>query len=138
MPSQQRALVLQGGGGLGAYEVGAFKVLSEELPKVDRKNGEEGRPLFDVIAGTSIGAINAAILVSHFKQNKSWKGAYKKLENFWKHISSDVDVSLYTRYWKEQHISYPNAASSEAARRYYSAKQFQREREREMFFHARR
>ncbi len=68
MPSQQRALVLQGGGGLGAYEVGAFKVLSEELPKIDRKNGEEeGRPLFDVIAGTSIGAINAAILVSHFK-----------------------------------------------------------------------
>jgi NTE family protein len=126
MPKKQRALVLQGGGGLGAYEVGAFKVLCEEIPKIDEKNGEEGKPLFDVIAGTSIGAINAAILVSHFKQNKSWQGAHKKLENFWKHISSVVDVSLYTRYWKEQHMPYPNAASPEAARRYYSTKQFQR------------
>ena len=127
VPKIQRALVLQGGGGLGAYEAGAFKVPYEELPKLDKKNREEGRPLFDVIAGTSIDAINAAVLVSHLKQNKSWQGAHNKLENFWRHISSDVDVSFYTRYWKEQHVLYPNAASPEAARRYYSTKQFQRE-----------
>ena len=42
----QRVLVLQGGGALGAYEAGAFK-------------GDKENPLFDIVAGTSIGAINA-------------------------------------------------------------------------------
>jgi NTE family protein len=69
MPDKQRVLILQGGGALGAYEAGAFKALSEEIPKIDAKNGEANRPLFDIIAGTSIGAINATILVNHFKDN---------------------------------------------------------------------
>ena len=83
--------------------------------------------MFDVIAGTSIGAINAAILVSHFKQNSnSWQGSDEKLENFWKHISSNAAyIDFYTRYWAEQHQAYADAASSEAAKRYYSAKYFQ-------------
>ncbi|CAN5768288.1 hypothetical protein BH23THE1_BH23THE1_15700 [soil metagenome] len=37
IPDTQRVLILQGGGALGAYEVGAFKALSEELPKLDAK-----------------------------------------------------------------------------------------------------
>ena len=65
----QRALVLQGGGALGAYEAGVFKVLYELLTKQDKEKGEE-RPLFDIIAGTSVGAINAAILVSHVAENR--------------------------------------------------------------------
>ena len=32
-PPVQRALVLQGGGALGAYQVGAFKALYEKLEK---------------------------------------------------------------------------------------------------------
>lgn len=67
IPDKQRALIFQGGGALGAYEVGAFKALAEELPKLDKQKGEVNRPLFDIIAGTSIGAINAAILVSYLK-----------------------------------------------------------------------
>ena len=31
IPDKQRALVLQGGGALGAYEVGVLKVLCEKL-----------------------------------------------------------------------------------------------------------
>lgn len=64
IPDTQRVLILQGGGALGAYEAGAFKALSEELPKLDAKKGEPSRPLFVIIAGTSIGAINAAILLA--------------------------------------------------------------------------
>lgn len=52
MKVKRRALVLQGGGALGAYAYGAIKALYEQ-------------PDFslDVITGVSIGAINAAVLV---------------------------------------------------------------------------
>ena len=53
-------------GPLGAYEVGAFKALAKKIPEIDAKNQEAGRQLFDIVTGTSIGAINAAILVSYF------------------------------------------------------------------------
>jgi len=50
--TRRRALVLQGGGALGAYAYGAIKALYEQ-------------PDFslDVVTGVSIGAINAAVLV---------------------------------------------------------------------------
>ena len=48
----ETVLVMQGGGSLGAYECGVYKALSKRGIK------------FDIIAGTSIGAINAAIIVS--------------------------------------------------------------------------
>jgi NTE family protein len=53
--STQRALVLQGGGALGAYEVGVFKALYDKL-------FTPGEPLFDIVAGASIGAVNSCIL----------------------------------------------------------------------------
>lgn len=43
-------LVMQGGGSLGAYECGVYKALSKHGIK------------FDIVAGTSIGAVNAAIV----------------------------------------------------------------------------
>jgi NTE family protein len=52
MKIKRRALILQGGGALGAYAYGAIKALYEQ-------------PDFslDVVTGVSIGAINAAVLV---------------------------------------------------------------------------
>jgi NTE family protein len=41
---------MQGGGSLGAYECGIYKTLAQQGIK------------FDIITGTSIGAVNAAIL----------------------------------------------------------------------------
>jgi NTE family protein len=129
VPEKQRALIFQGGGALGAYEAGAFKALCEKIPEIDAKNQEAGRPLFDIIAGTSIGAINAAILVSHFKEDnsRSWNSASKKLQDFWNYISSDSpkrDIEFRIRWWNEVHKNDKNAASPEAARRYYSTKYF--------------
>jgi predicted acylesterase/phospholipase RssA len=40
---------LQGGGALGAYEAGIFEALSDKLSKENIK-----RPLFDIIASTSV------------------------------------------------------------------------------------
>ena len=55
----QRALVLQGGGSLGAYEAGAYQAIYERITKKDKEKGEKGKPFLNIVAGTSIGAINA-------------------------------------------------------------------------------
>ncbi|MFZ0895750.1 MAG: patatin-like phospholipase family protein [Candidatus Nitrosopolaris sp.] len=82
-PKMQRALVLQGGGALGAYEVGALKVLCDRLIE-GKVNGKKEGPLFDIIAGTSIGAMNAAVLISNIvNKDKTWEEAVQQLENFW-------------------------------------------------------
>jgi NTE family protein len=125
VPSIQRALVLQGGGALGAYQAGVFKSLYQKLRnEVDKDNDEK---LFDIIAGTSIGAINGAILVSHFLENKSWEGSAEKLESFWKFLSTPTpQISEALKQWKaeKEKGDNPSIASEEAARRYYSVKEF--------------
>jgi hypothetical protein len=50
---------------LGAYGAGVYSRLYESLSKMDIEEGNKGKPIFDIIAGTSIGAINAAVLVSY-------------------------------------------------------------------------
>ena len=51
---KMRALVLQGGGALGAFQAGAFKALYEKITRENEENGNnEERPLFDIVAGTS-------------------------------------------------------------------------------------
>ena len=82
--------------------------------------------LFDIIAGTSIGAINAAILVGYFLENKTWKGSAKRLEDFWKYLSTPTpQISEALKQWKvEKEKGNPLVSSEEAARRYYSVKEF--------------
>jgi predicted acylesterase/phospholipase RssA len=122
---KMRALVLQGGGALGAFQAGAFKALYEKITREDKEDGNEGRPLFDIIAGTSSGAINAAVLVSHVIENKIWKGSAEKLVEFWEYLSCPTpDITKMSANWKKEHDkNNPNAASAEAARRYYSVKE---------------
>jgi predicted acylesterase/phospholipase RssA len=97
----QRALVLQGGGALGAYEAGVVKALAKKRAEEDKKNGYNDRPLFDIVAGASIGAVNATILVCHVldrlrekprpSQAECWLAAVDRLEKFWKQ-----EVANYT------------------------------------------
>jgi NTE family protein len=121
----QRALVLQGGGALGAYEAGAFEVLYYWI----KKDIGDNENVFDIVAGTSIGAINASILVSHAKENGKWEGSPKKLIDFWEYLSlsltstfKDWSLHLLTNrsgFWGMM-FPFLNIASSEAFRRYYS------------------
>jgi NTE family protein len=69
----ETVLILQGGGSLGAYECGVYKTLS--------KHGIE----FDVIAGTSIGAINASIIAAPKSDDIS-----SALEEFWSDLSETI------------------------------------------------
>jgi NTE family protein len=134
VPKKQRALVLQGGGALGAYEAGAYSTLYESLCKQIGDNEN----IFDIIAGTSIGAMNAAIIVSHVVENrrknpswttlKCWEGSPEKLKGFWIDeakgdekkggLSSTPDFS---ELWDERRMF---SASSEAISRYYSVKAY--------------
>ena len=58
-PNINRALIFQGGGSLGAYEAGAYKAINEDLLAYFRTVGRGNEPIFHIISGTSIGAINA-------------------------------------------------------------------------------
>ncbi len=88
----QRVFILQGGGALGAYEAGVFDALSKKLLRQDPE-----RPLFDIIAGTSAGAINAALLVSHVRDKGTWDEAAKRLIDFW--MSNALDTSAAVNFW---------------------------------------
>jgi NTE family protein len=125
VPKVQRALVLQGGGALGAYEAGALNILTRNLRMEDKENGEKNRLLFDVIAGTSIGAMNGAILVSQYLETKSWDKASEELEKFWTDQLSikSLDIGELNKPWYDEWVKRnPTVASEEAARRYYSVK----------------
>ncbi|MCB0006353.1 MAG: patatin-like phospholipase family protein, partial [Anaerolineales bacterium] len=62
-----RALVLSGGGGRGAYHVGALRFL------------EENEWFPDVVVGTSIGAVNGAALASGHNAHSLWS-LWRRLE----------------------------------------------------------
>jgi NTE family protein len=66
------ALMLPGGGARGAYQVGVLQALAEILPGP--------RSPFRIIAGTSAGSINAAVLASH--ADDFAHGAHR-LAQFW-------------------------------------------------------
>ena len=50
----------------------------------DNENREEGKLIFDIVAGSSIGAMNGAVLVSQFLKTGSWEDAVNQVEKFWK------------------------------------------------------
>jgi len=94
-------LVLQGGGSLGAYECGVFKTLSKH--NID----------FNVIVGTSIGAINASLIAG----SKGDKAA-ENLESFWlelvENTTSIFPESMRTYFstyfastWGNPHVALP-------------------------------
>jgi NTE family protein len=127
IPAKERALVLQGGGSLGAYEAGAYKALYEWLSEKDKKEGREKSPTFDIIAGTSIGAMNAAVLTSYVIENGTYEGSAERLIDFWNYLSKEsiADANPWFKsWWDYLHSISKSVATGEAARRYYSAKEF--------------
>ena len=67
----ENVLILQGGGSLGAFGCGVFKALTNNNMKID------------IVAGTSIGGINATIIAG----SKDEKHPEQALEQFWSELS---------------------------------------------------
>jgi NTE family protein len=70
-PEEKIVLVLQGGGALGAYQAGAYETLCEagQIPTW--------------VAGTSIGAVNGAIIAGNPPERR-----VQRLREFWERVSS--------------------------------------------------
>jgi len=84
----ENVLILQGGGSLGAFGCGVYKALA--------KNNIH----LDIVAGTSIGGINAAIIAG----SKREEHADQLLEDFWMELSEGfVDVDKFSLFytWKK-------------------------------------
>jgi NTE family protein len=127
IPKKERAIVLQGGGSLGAYEAGAYKALYYWLAKKDKEEGKENSSTFNIIAGTSIGAMNAAVLTSYFVENNTYEGSAERLIEFWRYLSEQslADTNpWFNVWWDALHRMNKAFATGEAARRYYSAREF--------------
>jgi predicted acylesterase/phospholipase RssA len=69
------------GGSLGAYEAGAYKAINEDLSAYFRTHGRRNEPIFHSVSGTSIGALNAALLVSYLKENKTGENDSHTISN---------------------------------------------------------
>jgi NTE family protein len=67
----ENVLILQGGGSLGAFGCGVFKALANHNVKLD------------IVSGTSIGGINAAVITG----SKNEKHPEQALEQFWLELS---------------------------------------------------
>jgi NTE family protein len=82
----KRALVLSGGGGRGAYHVGVYKYLEEHGLKPD------------IVVGTSIGAVNGAMIVSGLTA--------ADLEREWRALTTDQIHRL--RLNPLEYLEYPS------------------------------
>ena len=76
---RKTALVLPGGGARGAFQVGVLKALAESLPPGSVNP-------FNVLSGTSAGAINSVVLASKARR---FRTAIAELEQVWGHFRSD-------------------------------------------------
>ena len=127
IPEKQRAFVFAGGGSLGAYEAGAYKSIYEFIKKRDEAQGIRDKAVFDIIAGTSIGAMNAAVLVSYVVENGTYEGSAQRLADFWEYLSADSMTEsnpFFRSWWDYWGLFTKDSATSEAARRFYSTKEF--------------
>ena len=134
IPTKQRALVLQGGGALGVYEIGVLQSICnhyhnnihQEEKSNDDNNTRSGerQQLFDIIAGVSIGAINAVFLIDYaLKNNGNWRNSASKLKEFWNNFKAYTFAELnpwFEATWNNYRILNRGLATAEAARRYWS------------------
>ncbi len=81
LPFERVALVLQGGGALGAYQAGVYQAIHEANINVDW------------ISGTSIGAINGALIAGNPPQRR-----VERLLEFWETVTSPP-AALQTMQW---------------------------------------
>lgn len=79
MEAKKAGLILSGGGARAAYQVGVLKAVHNILPKSNYNP-------FDIISGTSAGAINGIAMASYAE---NYRIGIRHLERIWSHFSCD-------------------------------------------------
>ncbi|HMQ07619.1 MAG TPA: patatin-like phospholipase family protein [Saprospiraceae bacterium] len=82
--SKKFALVLSGGGFLGAFQVGALQQLKENWASL---NPENPMMKFDIVAGVSVGALNGLLVASD---------RLDELNEYWEDIAQNGVEEIYT------------------------------------------
>jgi NTE family protein len=95
MSAAQKALVLQGGGALGAYQAGVYEALLETRNKLDW------------VAGVSIGAVNAALIAGNAPEQR-----VARLKEFWNEVSSSPAQNVPTAWGERGWLNQWSAASA--------------------------
>jgi NTE family protein len=94
---------------------------------MDEAQGLRGKAVFDIIAGTSIGAMNAAVLVGYVAENGTYEGSAQRLADFWEYLCADSMIEsnpFFGSWWDYWRLITKDSATSEAARRFYATKEF--------------
>jgi NTE family protein len=94
--SIENVLILQGGGSLGAFGCGVFKVLANTNIKID------------IIAGTSIGGLNASIIAG----SKGEDHPEKALEQYWLELAEGSSNANLNPHFIEWLAKYPTSTST--------------------------
>ena len=92
----------------------------------DKENSKKGGPLFDIVAGTSIGAMNGAVFISIVNRNKTWKEAVIETESFGQtRIKACPPIlTLANGGGMTGNLQNKVEASDDARRKYYSVKEY--------------
>ena len=72
--------------------------------------------------------MNAAVLTSYVVKNGTFEGSAERLIEFWEYLSKQSTVEtfpLFEKWWDYWHSLRKTIASGEAARRFYSVKEFE-------------
>ena len=94
--SIENVLILQGGGSLGAFGCGVFKALANTNIKID------------IIAGTSIGGLNASIIAG----SKGEDHPEKALEQYWLELAEGSSNANLNPLFIEWLAKYPTSTST--------------------------
>jgi NTE family protein len=94
----ENVLILQGGGSLGAFGCGVFKALANSNIKID------------IIAGTSIGGLNASIIAGSKEDHPE-----KALEHFWLELAEGSSSANFNFPFIEYPMSTTGAATSSSS-----------------------
>ncbi len=108
----ENVLILQGGGSLGAFACGVCKTFAKKDIK------------FDIIAGTSIGAINGAITAGSKNNNPA-----KDLEDFWIEIAESSyniipDIFSFDYDYQNNQINFKRSSSASLNAAFFGVPKF--------------
>ena len=90
------ALVLMGGGARTAYQAGVLNAIGSMMAQAQPQGGPASRQPFQLLIGTSAGALNASFLAARAQEGLR---SFSALAEFWRDLSSSDVYRLHLPKW---------------------------------------